>query len=115
MYTNVDVYVGDDFAYGYKVPNGDSLLTFLAGSPKFVEVDQSLKIPLRGDQYSEETGFTYLDETKRDFNEVAVDSTVISFIENGIVNRSVVYLDGVGINDIIVSALLSNPTFTIKE
>lgn len=115
MHTNIEVYVGDEFAYGYKVPNGDSLLTFLSGSPEFVEVDKSLRIPLKGDKYNKETGFTYLDETERSFNEVVVDSTVIAFIENGIVDRSVIYIHGIGLNDTIIPALLSDPTFIFKE
>jgi hypothetical protein len=115
MSTDVKVYVGDDFAYGYKIAPEDTLLDFLKGSPEFVEVDKGLKIPLSGDGYNEETGFTYLNDSERYFNELVQESTVIAFIENGIVNRSMIYPHGVALNDAVIAALLSNPTFVFEE
>ena len=115
MTTDVKVYVEDEFAFGYKFAEENDLLLFLKGSPEFVEVESGVKIPLAGDTYDPETGFTYLDEENRTFNEVSQESTVIAFIENGVVNRSTIYLAGVALNDLTVAALLSNPRFVFEE
>jgi hypothetical protein len=115
MHADIKVFVDTDFAYGYRVPLGDSLLEFFKGSPEFVEVDKNIKIPLKGDSYSQEFGFVYLNEEERYFNEMTEESTVIAFIENGTVNRSMIYPHGVALNDAVIAALLSNPTFVFEE
>jgi len=115
MMTDVKAYVEGEFAFGYKIPNDNPLLTFLKGSPEFVEVPHDVKLPLAGDTYDPISGFTYVGDSHRHFNETNQESTVIAFIENGVVNRTMIYLTDVALNNATVAALLSSPTFVFTE
>lgn len=115
MSTDIKVYVEGEFAYGYQIRDEESLINFFKGSPEFVEVAKDVKIPASGDSYSKDLGFTYLNELERHVSAITQESTTIAFIENGIVNRTLILVHGAGINDTLIAALLSNPTFVVTE